>query len=107
MEVTVGAPPGEITFTVTDRGVGLPEGELTSFGQRFFRGSNVTTVQGSGLGLHIVSLIMDKHGGRLEVANRAGRGARIALSLPAIGHGSGGPTIPISAPMVRPPSLSS
>ena len=39
---------------------------------------------GSGIGLNIVKQVMKSHGGRVRVANGAGRGARFVLQLPGM-----------------------
>ncbi len=43
-----------ISLTVKDSGIGISEEDKVHLFERFFRGANVTNIQGTGLGLHIV-----------------------------------------------------
>lgn len=43
-----------ITLSVSDSGIGISEEDQQHLSERFFRGANVTHIQGTGLGLHIV-----------------------------------------------------
>lgn len=42
------------TLSVKDSGMGIPKEDQQHLFERFFRGANVTNIQGTGLGLHIV-----------------------------------------------------
>ena len=68
---------------VRDHGIGFPRDELAKIGTRFFRCSNVQGYNGTGLGMHIVSLILEKHGGRLTVENGPLDGAVVSVQIPA------------------------
>ena len=71
-------------IAVVDNGPGIPEAELASAGQRFFRGSNVDQ-PGTGLGLAIVKSIVERLGGELRLAPAAGgRGLTVTLVLPSL-----------------------
>jgi signal transduction histidine kinase len=83
--VSVAQDGAEVTISVSDRGIGFPEEDLKTLGQCFFRGANAGSVPGSGLGVYIVSLIMDRHGGRIVAANREGGGATVTLFFPGTG----------------------
>lgn len=72
----------EVTVTVEDSGPGLREEEIPKLFTRFFRGSGARDRHGSGLGLAIVAQVAAMHSGRAEASNRAGGGARFALSWP-------------------------
>ena len=84
-----GSPPGEITIAVqhaapgvrievADRGTGLSEGTLRDALLPFFS----TKPAGTGLGLTLCREIVEAHGGRLSLANRAGGGALVTVWLP-------------------------
>ena len=72
------------TTTVTDTGIGIPEGELPHIFERFFRGEGSRQIEesGTGLGLAIAKEIVDLHGGRVEVESQVGVGTRFAVWLP-------------------------
>ena len=71
---------------VSDRGPGIPEGDLPRIFDRFFRGDAARTSGGGvGLGLAIVTWVMRSHGGTITATNRPDGGARICARFPVIG----------------------
>jgi len=81
---------GEIEFSVTDTGPGVPEPDRARVVQRFVRLENSRNEPGSGLGLSLVAAVAEAHGGRLEldegpgVFNGTGPGLRVAFVLPRV-----------------------
>jgi signal transduction histidine kinase len=81
---------GEIEFSVTDTGPGVPEADRTRIVDRFVRLENSRTQPGAGLGLSLVSAVAEAHGGRLEIDEGPGRvgetgpGLRTALVFPRV-----------------------
>ncbi|HEY3948123.1 HAMP domain-containing sensor histidine kinase [Phenylobacterium sp.] len=79
---------GEVEFSVTDTGPGVPEADRERVVQRFVRLENSRNEPGSGLGLSLVAAVAEAHGGRLEIAEGPGKvgemgpGLRVALVLP-------------------------
>jgi signal transduction histidine kinase len=79
---------GEIEFSVTDTGPGVPEEDRARVIQRFVRLENSRSEPGAGLGLSLVSAVAEAHGGRLELSEGPGKvgemgpGLRVALVLP-------------------------
>ncbi len=71
---------GLLHIAVEDGGPGLPERALDYL--RSPDASRAPVGDRSGLGLWMVRRLVDEAGGRLEVANRPGGGARICLALP-------------------------
>lgn len=71
---------GQLSVSVTDSGVGLPDGEVDLIFQAFF----TTKPQGTGMGLSVSRKIIESHGGRLRAIPNAGRGATFQFTLPTI-----------------------
>ena len=80
---------GEIEFSVTDTGPGVPAEDRERVVQRFVRLDNSRTEAGSGLGLSLVTAVIEAHGGRLTLDEGPGAydgfgpGLRVAMVLPA------------------------
>jgi signal transduction histidine kinase len=70
------------TLTVDDEGPGIGAEDLPHIFERFYRASGAPG-GGTGLGLAIAAWIVERHGGRIEVSDRAPRGARFTIRLPA------------------------
>ncbi len=64
---------------VEDNGLGLPKIGRDRLTEPYM----TTRTKGTGLGLAIVKKIMEDHGGTLELADRAGGGARVSLVFPS------------------------
>jgi two-component system nitrogen regulation sensor histidine kinase NtrY len=73
------APPDFLVIDVIDNGKGFPvEGR-----QRLLEPYMTTREGGTGLGLPIVSKILEEHGGGMELAdNPDGRGGRVRMWIP-------------------------
>ena len=69
---------------VADRGPGVPERLRERVFERFASGAgDGVGSRGSGLGLAIVKAVADAHGGRVELSEADGGGARFRVTLPA------------------------
>ena len=79
---------GEIEYSVTDTGPGVPDEDRERVVQRFVRLENSRNQPGAGLGLSLVAAVAEAHGGRLELDEGPGKvgemgpGLRVALILP-------------------------
>lgn len=74
-----------LVIAVADRGIGVPEGELSHLGRRFFRASNTRSTAGSGLGLHTCKQLLGYHHGALDLQSRDGGGTVATVRLPIAG----------------------
>jgi signal transduction histidine kinase len=84
--VTVGvrSRDGEVVVAVTDQGPGIPGAERHRAGDRFWRSPSSSDRPGTGLGLAIAGSLLERHGGRIDLA-AAGSGASgltVELVLP-------------------------
>jgi two-component system, OmpR family, sensor kinase len=73
-------------LAVSDRGPGIPPGELERVFEPFYRISN-DTVKGFGLGLAIAQRAILAHGGSIRAHNREGGGLRMEIELPLASAG--------------------
>ena len=71
-----------VVFRISDQGIGIPSADQTKLFNAFFRGSNVGTTPGVGLGLLIVKECVDLHGGEIVVESRVGVGTKFTVTLP-------------------------
>lgn len=71
--------------SIRDHGYGIAPEDQPRLFQRFSRvqREDQPAAQGAGLGLAFVKTVMDRHGGRIEVASRPGEGSDFRLLFPA------------------------
>jgi two-component system OmpR family sensor kinase len=82
IDVDAGIVSGEIVVAIADRGIGIPPADLDRLFERYHRGSNVSGIVGTGVGLYLVKMAVDMHGGRVEVESKEGEGSRFIVRLP-------------------------
>jgi signal transduction histidine kinase len=82
VRVAIWHDDAEVGATVTDRGMGIPDGELEQVFDRFYRSDSARSDGGSGLGLAICRTIVDAHGGRIWAVSEEGRGSSFSFALP-------------------------
>ena len=83
--VRPGARGDEVVVQVTDEGPGVPEVELPSLFDKFYRGAAAKRMPGTGLGLSIVRGVMQGMGGQASASLRTDgpSGLVMSLALPA------------------------
>jgi two-component system sensor histidine kinase HydH len=69
---------GRLIFTVSDRGPGIPEGDM----ELIFEPFHTTKTRGVGLGLTVARRVVELHGGTITARNRPGGGAVIEVAIP-------------------------
>jgi PAS domain S-box-containing protein len=70
---------------VIDRGPGIDPCMKEKIFEPFQRATSMEPVPGLGLGLYVVKLIVDGHGGRVAVDSKLGHGSRFIVDLPCAG----------------------
>jgi signal transduction histidine kinase len=80
LTIAVAARDRTIEIQVNDTGPGVPEELMDSIYQVYF----TTKKTGSGMGLHVARLVLEAHGGDIEVVNDATAGACFTICLPLI-----------------------
>jgi len=70
-------------ISFTDRGPGIPADEQQDIFQPFFRGSNKTASEGSGIGLTLVQRIVTLHGAKLSLDSAPGKGTTMRIHWPS------------------------
>jgi len=70
-----------LLLTVKDAGLGISQEDQQHLFERFFRGSNVTNIQGTGLGLHIVAKYTELMNGTISCASELDKGTTFVLTF--------------------------
>ncbi|WP_219836762.1 cell wall metabolism sensor histidine kinase WalK [Paenibacillus sp. R14(2021)] len=84
VSVEVKAAKDGASVCISDNGIGIAQADLPHIFERFFKAdkSRNRRQSGSGLGLSIVKVIVDLHGGKLHVSSKPGVGTTITVTLP-------------------------
>lgn len=81
VSVTTCVDADYFSLAVCDEGIGIPKEDLQHLSDRFFRAANATNIQGTGLGLHIVSRYVEMMGGIMDIDSILGKGTSITLQF--------------------------
>src|ERR1700728_3897177 len=87
IHVAVRAEGSHAVVTVADSGIGIPEPEMPRLFERFHRIENTRSRsnEGSGIGLALVSELVQLHGGTITASSTEGEGTTFTIRLP-FGH---------------------
>lgn len=72
----------ELLIAVKDNGIGIPEEDQKHLFDRFFRASNATNIEGTGLGLNIVKKYIEMLQGEIKFNSRVYEGTEFIVRLP-------------------------
>jgi PAS domain S-box-containing protein len=95
IEVTLRRDETRAIFEVKDNGYGIPEDQQARLFQPFFRAETAETknIEGTGLGLHLVKNIIERHKGKIRFGSKLGEGSVFGFEIPVVR----GATAPLSA----------
>jgi signal transduction histidine kinase len=82
VEVSGRTEANHVAIAVRDRGMGIPDRDREHLFERYFRGGNATGIAGTGVGLHLVAMVLALHEGAIAVESREGAGSTFTVRLP-------------------------
>ncbi len=71
-----------VEVRVRDHGVGIPKSELPKIAERFFRASTSKGIKGTGIGLNLVTSLVELHSGRFLIDSEEGEWTEVTIQLP-------------------------
>lgn len=74
----------QILITVKDNGIGIPKEDQKHLFERFFRGHNATNIQGTGLGLNIVSKYLELMNASIQCQSEQNKGTQFTITIPQL-----------------------
>ncbi|HEY2350092.1 MAG TPA: ATP-binding protein, partial [Puia sp.] len=74
----------EFVIMVKDQGMGISEEDQQHLFKRFFRAKNASNIQGTGLGLHIITKYLELMNGRIEMESELDKGSLFTIFIPQI-----------------------
>jgi heavy metal sensor kinase len=88
VEVRCGGHEQLVKLTVSDTGVGIPSEHIAHIFERFYRVDPARSREagGTGLGLAICRVIVESHGGTIELESTEGSGSKVVVELPPMQH---------------------
>ncbi len=82
IQLLTGITREQTLIKVTDKGIGISKEEQAHLFDRFFRAKNAINVQGTGLGLNIVSKYLEMLHGKIEFVSALGEGSTFTVKIP-------------------------
>lgn len=75
---------GQFILTVTDTGAGIKSEEIPKLFTKFHRSTSESSYdyEGAGLGLYLSKLIIEQHGGKIDVKSELDKGSTFTVYLP-------------------------
>ena len=74
--------PTDFKIIIKDNGIGIPLNDQKFLFDRFFRATNVSNIQGTGLGLNIVKQYVDLMGGNISFKSKENKGTTFTVNIP-------------------------
>jgi len=82
IELSVDKKASNLIIKVKDKGIGIPEDQHKQMFSRFFRATNVSTIQGTGIGLTIVQRYLDIMKGSIRFESKINVGTTFIVEIP-------------------------
>lgn len=72
----------ELLITIRDHGIGISEEDKHHLFERFYRARNASNIQGTGLGLHIVTKYLELMHGKIDLESKLNEGSCFTIHIP-------------------------
>ena len=84
IDIRLSRSKNEARWEIQDSGIGIPAVAQEHLFEKFYRADNAVKLvpEGTGLGLHLVRLIIDQFGGRVWFQSEEGHGTTFTFTLP-------------------------
>ena len=84
IRISIDTDDSTLSLKVIDKGIGIPVKEQEKLFERFFRASNATNIQGTGLGLTIVKKYLEFIQGKLFFESQENQGSTFCVEVPLV-----------------------
>jgi PAS domain S-box-containing protein len=81
IEIQIDSDLNQLSIRIEDKGLGISKEDQEHLFQRFFRARNATNIQGTGLGLYIVTKYLELLGGELKMKSELNKGTQFTVVL--------------------------
>lgn len=82
IEINIHNKGSELVLSVKDHGIGISPEDQQHLFERFFRARNAQNIQGTGLGLHIVTKYLELLNGKIELQSAENEGTTFTVTIP-------------------------
>jgi signal transduction histidine kinase len=82
VDVKIHFDTAQLEISVKDMGIGIAEEDKQHLFKRFFRGRNVSNIQGTGLGLHIIAKYLELLNGSIHLEGALNTGTTFKVIIP-------------------------
>lgn len=83
IEVRGSEDSGFVVLDVADTGAGIRDEDLPFVWDELWRAADARGIEGTGLGLSLVRVVLERHGGDVSLRSQYGRGTSVRLRVPA------------------------
>lgn len=81
-----GKKPGTLKIAISDNGFGIPKEAQAKIFNKMFRADNVkNNIEGTGFGLYLIKVVLEKCGGKIWFESKEGKGSTFYVELPLKG----------------------
>ncbi len=81
IKILVKAQNGDLIFSVSDNGNGIPQSDIPHLFKRFSQGTTKKRSTGTGLGLYLSRQIIEAHNGKIWVDSKVNKGSEFSFLL--------------------------